>query len=136
MTELVMVIVIIGILAAVVLPRFFDRNTFDSRAFHDQTVSILRYAQKAAIAQRRFVCVAFTANSVTLMQGQTSACGATLSGPTGGAPYAVIAPAGVTLAGFVDFNFNARGVASSAQNIAVSGYPAPIIVEAETGYVH
>ncbi len=86
LTELITVMVIVGILAAVVMPRFFERNVFDSRAFHDQVVSTLRYAQKAAIAQHRFVCVAFTANSVDLTYGDNSNCavaGGALASPSG-----------------------------------------------------
>jgi MSHA pilin protein MshC len=73
----------------VVLPRYFERGTFDSRAFHDQVISTLRYAQKAAIAQRRFVCVTFTANSVGLTYGTNSNCtaGAGALASASGAPY-------------------------------------------------
>jgi MSHA pilin protein MshC len=31
--ELIMVIVILGILSAVAIPRFFDKNAFEQRAF-------------------------------------------------------------------------------------------------------
>jgi prepilin-type N-terminal cleavage/methylation domain-containing protein len=55
--ELIVVMVIIGILAVAAIPRFFDRQTFDSRGFSDETLAALRYAQKAAIAQRRTVSV-------------------------------------------------------------------------------
>lgn len=138
MVELITVIVILGVLAAMAAPRFFDRNVFDSRGFYDEVISTLRYAQKAAIAQRRFVCVAFTASKVTLTTGSTVTCGADLTGPAGLAPYAVNAPGGVTLSGYADFNFNALGRPSftTAQSIAVSGYTTHITVEAETGYVH
>ena len=64
--ELIVVMVIIGILAVAAMPRFFDSQTFESRGFSDQTLAILRYAQKAAVAQRRTVCVSFSATSVTL----------------------------------------------------------------------
>jgi MSHA pilin protein MshC len=57
MIELIGTLVIVAILAAVTIPRFFDRNTFDARSFTDQTKSMLRYAQKVAIAQHRKVFV-------------------------------------------------------------------------------
>ncbi len=76
LTELITIIVILGIISAVAAPRFFDRNVFESRGFYDQVSSTLRYAQKAAIAQHRFVCVAITtAQTITLTQGSTDACG-------------------------------------------------------------
>lgn len=137
--------VIVGILALVAVPRFFDRGMFDSRGYYDRAISTLRYAQKVAIAQRRFVCVAFAADSITLTYDPVppsaahaaAACpGAALTSASGITPYTVTAPGGVTLAGFAAFNFDALGRASAAQNITVSGYSAPIVVEAETGYVH
>ena len=136
MVELVTVIVIIGILGAIVVPRFFDRNTFDSRGFYDQVISTLRYAQKTAIAQRRFVCVAITGNNtITLEQGATNTCGGNVANPAGSASYSITAPSGVTVDNAA-FNFNALGRPSAAQDIAVSGYTTHIVVEAETGYVH
>lgn len=137
LVELITVMVIIGILAVAALPRFFERNTFDSRGYYDQVISTLRFAQKTAIAQRRFVCVAFAANSITLTTGATTACGTDLTSPAGASPYTVTAPtADVTLSGGAAFNFDALGRASAAQSITVSGYGTAITVEAETGYVH
>ncbi len=60
LVELIVVMIIIGVLAVAALPRFFDRQTFDARGFADATQAMLRYAQKAAIAQRRNVCASFT----------------------------------------------------------------------------
>ena len=136
LVELITIMVIVGILAVAAMPRFFDRNTFESRGFYDQLISTLRYAQKAAVAQHRFVCVTFAANSITLTYGVTAACGSDLTGPTGAAPYTVTAPGGVTMSGGAAFNFNALGRPSAAQSITVSGYTTAIVVEAETGYVH
>src|SRR5450759_481254 len=78
LVELIMVMVIIGILAAVAAPRFFNANVFQSRGFADQVQASLRYAQKEAIAQHRNVCVAMTASDITLkiasVSGAGSAC--------------------------------------------------------------
>lgn len=137
LVELVMTMVIVGIIAAVALPRFFDSSVFQSRGFADQVQATLRYAQKAAIAQRRFVCVAFTANSITLATGTTAACGAPLASPTGDASYVINAPAGITFTvAPVNFGFDALGRPSLAQTINIAGATNPIVVEAETGYVH
>ena len=48
--ELIMVIVILGIISAVALPRFFDRKTFDGRFYFEEVLSSVRYAQKLAVA--------------------------------------------------------------------------------------
>lgn len=49
MVELIMVIVILGILVAVVGPRFFDRQVFDERLFFEESLSAVRYGQKLAL---------------------------------------------------------------------------------------
>jgi MSHA pilin protein MshC len=146
LVELITVMVIIGILAVAALPRFIERNTFDSRGYYDQVISTLRFAQKTAIAQHRFVCVALAANSITLTYDTTppssthttATCpGTNLTSPAGASPYTVMAPtADVTLSGGAAFSFDALGRASAAQSITVSGYGTAITVEADTGYVH
>ncbi|MBK6638244.1 MAG: type II secretion system protein [Rhodocyclaceae bacterium] len=77
MVELVMVIVILGILAAVAIPRM-DTSGYRALEFRDKTVAALRYAQKTATSHRRLVCATLTDTSVTLdivtSQGAT-ACG-------------------------------------------------------------
>lgn len=134
--ELIMVMVIVGILAIFVAPRMFDANVFRSRGFSDQVQASLRYAQKVAIAQRRFVCATFTANSITLTTGATAACGTPLQSPTGAASYVVNAPANTTFVGVpAAFSFDALGRPSAGQSLTVTGETA-ITVEAETGYVH
>lgn len=137
MVELVAMMVIMGVLAAIVIPRFFERNVFDSRGFYDQVISTLRYAQKAAIAQRRFVCVSFPANnSVTLTQGTTNTCGGALASPSGTSYPLTSSHASFSGGAPAAFNFDALGRPSAASVITVNGYAASITVEAETGYVH
>lgn len=136
MVELITIMVIVGILAAVAAPRFFTQDVFSSRGFYDQAASAIRYAQKAAIAQRRFVCVTVAGGTtLTLTHGPTNACGNPLTNPDGSGNYVITAKAGVTAAN-VAFNFNALGVPSAPQSISVSGFALPIVVEAGTGYVH
>jgi MSHA pilin protein MshC len=143
LVELITVMVIAGILAVAAIPRFIDHASFDSRAFYDRTISTLRYAQKLAIAQRRFVCVEIAGNVITLTYDETprsathtvATCpGSALTSPaTGATPYTIAAPSGVTVDA-ATFNFDALG-STTAQSIAVSGY-GDVIVEAGTGYVH
>lgn len=136
--ELVMVITIVGVIALLAVPRMFDRGIFESRGFADQVQAALRHAQKIAIAQRRFACVAFTANTVTVTTDATAACAPGTPFPHNGqANYVIAAPSGVTLAGPpANLSFDALGRPSAGQSIAVSGAPNNIVVEAETGYVH
>lgn len=140
LVELVMTMVIVGILAVVAIPRFFDKSTFQSRGFADQVQASLRYAQKTAIAQHRFVCVAFTANSIVLTINTVASCpGGNLASPSGGATYSITAPSNIAFAATpAGFNFDALGRPSFAGNLSISvaGVTNPIVVEAETGYVH
>ncbi len=144
LTELIVTIVVAGILAAVILPRFDGRHGFEERGFRDETVSALRYAQKAAIALRRPVCAAFTANQLSFTVGTNydsapvnCAGGGALLGPNGAA-YVLNAPAGTTYTAFpAAIVFNSLGGIAATVNVSVSGLPAglAVTVEQETGYV-
>ena len=64
LVELTVMLVVIAILAAIAIPRFVSGDAFSSRSFFDESRSIVRYAQKVAIAQRRLVFVNVTATRV------------------------------------------------------------------------
>jgi MSHA pilin protein MshC len=139
LVELVMTMVIVGILGAVVAPRLLTTSVFQSRGFADQVQATLRYAQKIAIAQHRFVCVAFTINSVKLTTGTTNGCGTELVSLSGAATTSITAnPASISFTATpAGFYFDALGKPSlPTQNINVNNVPNSIVVEAETGYVH
>ena len=140
LVELVVTLVILGIIAAVAIPRVVGKSTFDSRGFHDRATATVRYAQKLAIAQRRpiFVCVAAGQISVSSASG----CAAPL-GDISGVALSVAAPNGVTLSSTAaEFSFLSGLGQTSAQvtitlNSSIAGDPArSIVIENETGYVH
>ena len=140
LVELVVTMIVVGTLAVTVIPRFADQSGFDARGFRDGTLSVLRYAQKSAGAQRREVCVAFGADSVALRIASVwgGACNTDLAGPDGSVPYSIAAPAS---SGFVaqpdDFSFLPSGAASADRVINVIGMPgSQITVVAATGYVY
>lgn len=138
--ELVTILVIVGIMAVFVAPRFFNTNVFQSRGFSDQVQTTLRYAQKEAIAQRRNVCVAMAAGTITLTiaaaSGAGAACGPGLALPTGGNVLSAPSGSGITMT-FTSAGFTFDGLGSTtAQTITVNGAPNSIVVEAQTGYVH
>lgn len=143
LVELVTVIVIIGIMAAIAAPRFFAGNVFAGRGFYDEALSTLRFAQKTAIAQRRVVCVALTAATLTLTIDSNmpadGACNAApagnLTSPSGVTPYVVTAPAGFAFGGApAVFNFNALGGTNVAvAPITIDVYT--ITIDQGTGYV-
>lgn len=146
LVELVVTLIIVGVLAAFVAPRFFGTHGFEERGFHDETLSALRYAQKAAIAQRRQVCAEFPDDKTVRLRIATAnpgACNANLAGPDG-TPYVVDATADTKYRN-ADVKFSAvpatitfdpLGRPNAASTISVANLTALITVEAETGYVH
>ena len=145
--ELVMVLVLAGVLAVYAVPRIFNSNDFYARGFHDEALSLLRYAQKSAVAQRRTVCVGFSSGSVSLTIAATAAtltCSASLVGPRGETPASATARPGVAFAATpTSFNFDglgqpvtAGGLAQATQVIQVTGAANSITIETGTGYVH
>ena len=50
LVELVVVIVIVGIVAAFAVPRFFSQQTFAERGYYEELVGALKYSQKHAVA--------------------------------------------------------------------------------------
>jgi MSHA pilin protein MshC len=132
-----MVLLVTGVLAIVIAPRFTDLLTFSARGFSDQARAAVQYAQKIAVAQRRNVCVTTAGGStLTLTKASTtSACDTNVSDPFKGGTYALTAPTSVTLSN-TTIIFDAQG-ASAGGSIAVTGDGAyDITVEATTGYVH
>jgi MSHA pilin protein MshC len=153
MIELIMVIVMLGVLAVFAAPRIFSNSDFYARGFHEETMALLRYAQKTAIAQRRMVCVNFNTsaapNSATLTEEDPIGAGAVnctvnVVGPKGESPATVTARTGVSYSSATNLIFNGLGqpvttarvpLAANA-TVQVVGASKTITVEFGTGYVH
>jgi MSHA pilin protein MshC len=140
--ELVAVLVIAGVLAAVILPRMNAGTGFDERGFRDRVVAGLRYAQKSAIASRRTVCASFSSPpaSVSFQLAAFGAVDCAVSVPLIGpdsTPLVVTAVGGVSFAARpATLVFDAAGGAgNNPVEIKISDTLA-ITVEADTGYVH
>ncbi len=165
LVELVTVLVLVGILSVVAIPRFMD-HTFDERGFHDAVKAAVQHARRTAVASRRFSCVNVTAGtgsagiveifrdttmpeSVTTV-GCTPGCASSASCtaialPAPGRGCAstnqVCAPNGVTLGGSsLIFDPLGRSVDASkaVQGAALSitvSNQTAITVQPETGYV-
>lgn len=140
--ELVTVIILVGILAAVAIPRFSGRGGFDSRAFSDEVKATLRLAQKLAIAQHRNVCVIVTTAApanVAIKVSSTSAgtCDTPLPSLSGSGNYQINAPGAATLTSSASsITFDALG-SPGASNITLRVDTEPVITVAnETGYVY
>ncbi|EAT16641.1 Tfp pilus assembly protein FimT/FimU [Desulfuromonas acetoxidans] len=76
LVELVVVIVILGILSAVMAPRFFDQSDYQERAFRDQLATALVYAHSRAVASGCDVRAEITSSGFSLYRHSTPAsCG-------------------------------------------------------------
>jgi len=134
LTELVVVIVIIGILAVIVLPRI-NLTVFEQAGFFQQALAAIRHGQKLAIASGCDVDVAINSTSCTL----------TWSGAPTGCPATAI---NNTATGAANFCQGGTAEGSPSANITFDNIGRPdtqktivfgsrtIRVEAETGYTH
>lgn len=135
-----MVIVITGILAAVVGPRFFERQLFDERLFFEESIGAVRYAQKLALASGCLTEVSLSSAGYQLRQAAGCTSGGyslEVIGADGQSPYAGALPAGVALdsaetAGF-PLVFDSLGRTSAAAKAKVGDFRFNVV--AETGLV-
>lgn len=139
MMELIVVIVISGILAAVVLPKFDVARDTGGRAYADSVRAGFRYARSVAVGHRRLVCADIDINSRLVIgiasTNPATSCDAVLDGQ---AIYAT-PPAGITAtwsaSGPVYFQPNGRltsdGAGATGINKQLSIYrePNPINLE-------
>ncbi|MFZ5465456.1 MAG: pilus assembly FimT family protein [Pseudomonadota bacterium] len=137
--ELVVALVLVGILAAMAIPRFVGRVGFDARGFYDEAQALVRYGQKMAIAQHRNVSVDLSGGQLRLCFD--TGCSQPVPDPAGAPSFVRTAPSGVNIAGPAAFAFDPLGRpnpnAAMTYTIAAAGEPTrSFTVERETGYVH
>jgi MSHA pilin protein MshC len=153
MVEMVVVIVVLGIVGAIGMGRFMDRRDLDARAYSDQVKSVLRFAQKTAIAQRRTIHIISDAGKIAACY--TPACGAGNFVPAPGghnsqssATQAACAnsawlcegrPSSVAATSFAAFAFNMSGATNLAADASIQltgNGVQTVTVVAGTGYVY
>ena len=144
--ELVAVIMLIGILSAVALPKLQGALSFRDDAWHDQIVAALRYAHKSAISHRRLVCADLSGTSLALTiaaANPATACSAVLPGIDGSNNAAVTqgsTTASASPSGTFYFQPSGRvttdgaGATAAVRSIAIAG-EANIVLVGETGRV-
>lgn len=147
LTELVLVMIVGGILAAYALPKLSAALGGRDDAWHDELQSALRFAQKGAVARRRLTCVTINATAVTITSAAVNpatTCTATINGPSGSSNFATAnnssAGTSVSPAGTIYFQPDGRvtsdgaGNTTSTRTISMSG-ASNITVYGDTGYV-
>ncbi len=83
--ELVTVMVVIGILAALAVPRLGQLDEFTSSAYRNEVLSALHHAQKSAVSHRRLICATVNPQSVQLLIAINA--GDTACTPSGSRPF-------------------------------------------------
>jgi MSHA pilin protein MshC len=143
LVELVVVIVILSIVAAFAVPRFFDDRTFLERGFYEELAAGLKYAQKLAVATGCPVRVVVDAAGYTARQqaAQGGSCNtADSTWPTAvaladGEVLAGSAPFGVTVSPSVTLTFDALGRTSLGADQSINVGPFALTVRADSGFI-
>lgn len=145
--ELMAVMVMVGVLAVVALPRLQGATAFRDLAWRDQVVSALRHAQATAYSHRRLVCATLSGNTLSLHIASAhpaTTCTTPLPGPDGtaiaasadaGAAPAVLSPSGVLYfqpSGRV--TSDGAGNTASSRTVTISDLD-PVVIVGETGHV-
>lgn len=138
LVELILVIVLLSILSAVALPRFFDRNDFDERVFFDDTLNAVRYAQKVAVATGCNIRFSISANSYSILRDDSCSSGnfsanLAIKNPTTNEDGYTGSQANISLtASNTNTTFNALGKADADNIISVGARKINIV--AATGF--
>lgn len=140
LVELVVVIAILGIVAAFAAPRFFNNDVFAQRGYADEIASALRNAQKIAVGSGCPVQVTINAagyqarQRATLATCRTAGAWATQVFRADGTPLNGSAPNGASAATSATFTFTEAGTLQGVAGPVQVG-PYSISVVAGSGFV-
>lgn len=130
-----MTIIIIGILAAVAAPRFFDTDVFQNRGAADQVKAALRYGHKVAIAQHHNVRVDITPTATNPICDTTVTAYVVTCQISTGVAMSQTLPSAVTFDALGRPYSNVTTPLVPPNNTITIGGTV-ITIEQETGYVH
>jgi prepilin-type N-terminal cleavage/methylation domain-containing protein len=136
LVELVMVIMVVGILALVVLPKMLDLTMWRLKAFGDEFVAQTLSVERLALAQRRPILATIAPTGVTFTYVSGGATVASLPCPT--AIASCISEATRT----VTFNTGNSGSAATSTGSAITvtvasgSYSQVYRIETETGLIY
>ena len=141
LVELVVVMVIIGLISAYAIPRFFDSQRFDNRGFYTEVINAIRYAQQLAVAINCNTQVELTNDTYTItMDDDSDDCdGASLTTPATNPGTGQLGFTGssssVTNMTMTTFRFTALGALSPTTNINITVGDNAFCVNGVTGYI-
>lgn len=146
LVELVMTLVLVGVLAAVALPRMLDMGLWQLRAYADQLQSTVMLANRMALAQRRTVVAVFASTGASLHYDSAGGTALVLPGASSNQLNCPAAYPSCLSTGSVAFNQTASGArtgqaqtsSGAALTIIVSGGGSShsFTIENDTGHVH
>lgn len=90
MIELIAILILVGVLAVVAMPKFDSAISLRNDTAHDEAVAALRYAGQTALSHRRLVCADVGATAITLRIATArpaTTCDSALQGPDGGTTF-------------------------------------------------
>ncbi len=100
LVELVTVMVILSIMAAVAIPRFFETHAYKSREFYEEVINAARYSQKLAVASGCAVQLSVSGSGFSLHQRQNCKSGnynREVTHPADHGAFTAATPSGVSL---------------------------------------
>ncbi len=143
LVELVVVMTVIGILAAYIAPRFWSQQAFSDRGYADELASALRAAQKAAVitgcpAQLTLTASAYAAAQQAASGNTCNPADTSWSTPLLGGDGSAIqdsAPASTTASPTGAYQFDSQGRLSSSPGTTITVGTHTITIVAGTGLV-
>ncbi|MHB8253712.1 MAG: prepilin-type N-terminal cleavage/methylation domain-containing protein [Acidiferrobacter sp.] len=131
--EIVVVLVVVSILAAVLAPRFIGVSGFTGQTTADKLLVAARYAETLAQNQNVSTSLTVTGTDFSVEQNNTPVTNPTLQS----ASFVVPLPSGVTITPQTTVTFTRPGVPNATPifNVASSG-PTVQVVVTGTGYVY
>lgn len=128
--ELIIVLILVGVLAAVAVPRFGQQSDIVLRTARDDLLLALRDAQQKAMADGRTIRFVSTSNSISI-----TADGTPLPLPQLDGNYPRPLPNGVSLAPAVTLNYDRLGN-TAATTFTLTGAGTLYVCVRVTGYAH
>lgn len=101
LVELTIVLIVIGILGVIAMPKMFGSSTYQSQYFYNDVLSTLRYAQKLAMSSGCHIQASMTSTTITLTKAASCTTGtftvAVRDPALGTSTYVKTAPGTVTI---------------------------------------
>jgi MSHA pilin protein MshC len=133
LVELVIIIVLLGIISSIVVPRLSNASIFSTRANQDKILFFLKTAQKTAIAQRRDIYVSLNNETLSLCYVSAKPCPQEQQVLLQNNPYNInVKNTNLIIS---DFKFNSKGNTNN-NKINIKFDDKNIYIEEESGFIH